>query len=115
MISLTRAPCAEAGAESVARPPARAAVAASGRISFVMSNDILSSPYSGRIQGEVPSKSSDSLRQADRQPACGTDRRGQHGIAESLASAGLARGVAVFELLGAEFGDVGGKLRVFAA
>src|SRR6476646_8109950 len=59
-----------------------------------------------------PGGSSYALRQADCHPAAGTDRRSQERIAGRRGRSRLASRIAMLELVGAKFGDVGGELRV---
>src|SRR4029079_5438041 len=55
------------------------------------------------------------LRERDCNPASSTDRRSQQRISDRLRSPGGAGRIAVLELVGAELGDVFGKLRVVLA
>src|SRR5688500_804598 len=60
----------------------------------------------------APDCSSNPLRQSDRHPATGTDRRSQQRVARSGGSARHARDIPVLELLRAKLGDVGGELGI---
>src|SRR6476659_3577306 len=59
-----------------------------------------------------PGGSSYALRQADCHPAAGTDRRSQERVAGRGGRSRLASRIAMLELVGAKFGDIGGEFRV---
>src|SRR5690242_19881030 len=111
MISATLgAAWAATGAGRAASAPAVTAAAALRRVVNLL---IMSS--SAVTADRLVSCSSNSLRKPDGHPASGTDRRRQRRVAERARGARFARSVAMLEFVGAEFGDIRGKLGIVVA
>src|SRR6478672_5556100 len=102
--------CATAAVGNSASPPAKAAVTARETVSLFMTRPF--DPYQ-RVRPDCGS--SYVLRQPDCHPASGTDGRGQQRIARRLHGARAACRIAMLELLGLEFRDIGSERRIVVA